>query len=433
MRTRFLGLGLIVVIAGTGPVLLSCWGQTPAVPPGQATVPPRPPGTPPAAPGPLRLTRDVKKLPFAQQQLYFTAQRGTEWLLRANKADGRFVSGLVPALRITLTEENIQHQAAAAFTVARAARFFQDERAAAVARQAVLTLLLATELDARNPQIRQPAFLGSGPNRIATAGWLVLAINELPSPGADLLVQSDQLCNFIRSRQQADGSLACNDNPADARDNRAEPEGVKQFPGPALYGLALSLRHKKADWKLDVLRKARVYYHDWWRKHKNPEMIACHSAACAEAFFLTREKAFADCVWEMNDWLCALQYRQLDPRHSHWIGGFKGWEGSGEQLVAPDVHGARYLEGLALACRLARETGDVQRFKTYREALECSGQFLSGLQYTTANTQHFAEWYRTEILGAFHPSHQDGNLRLDYTQEAVCGLLRYLMDVADPP
>jgi hypothetical protein len=82
------------------------------------------------------------------------------------------------------------------------------------------------------------------------------------------------------------------------------------------------------------------------------------------------------------------------------------------------------------ACRVAREQGDVGRHQRYLETLERSLQFLTTLQYTDANTQHFADWYRPRLAGAFHASHQDGNLRIDYTQHAVAALVGYLEHVA---
>jgi hypothetical protein len=80
---------------------------------------------------------------------------------------------------------------------------------------------------------------------------------------------------------------------------------------------------------------------------------------------------------------------------------------------------------------VARETGDVTRHKRYRESLERALQFLTTLQYINANTQHFADWYRPTLLGGFFASHQDGNLRIDYTQHAVCAMVQYLSYVAD--
>ena len=40
-------------------------------------------------------------------------------------------------------------------------------------------------------------------------------------------------------------------------------------------------------------------------------------------------------------------------------------------------------------------------------------QFVGRLQYTEGNTNHFAEWYRSRLVGGFHASQQDGNLRID--------------------
>src|SRR5438105_8215053 len=107
-------------------------------------------GSPPslAAPvAPERLRADFSKLPPLQQQMYLSAQRGADWLCRANQSDGRFIHGYLPALRAPLEGDHYLRQAGAAFALARVARFLTQERYAAVARQAVLTLLLETATD----------------------------------------------------------------------------------------------------------------------------------------------------------------------------------------------------------------------------------------------------------------------------------------------
>jgi hypothetical protein len=203
------------------------------------------------------------------------------------------------------------------------------------------------------------------------------------------------------------------------------------YAGLALYGLARSQHRRTVDWKTDCLRKARAYYQAAWRAAKQPAMVPTHTAAYAEAFLLSKEQPFADFVLEMNDWLCTLQYEQLDPRQALWHGGFMGWVDGKAALLAPDVASAAYAESLAEACRVARELADIERHPRYTQALESCLQFLMTLQYTEASSQHFAEWYRPEILGGFYASHQDGTLRLDYTQHAVCALVQYLARVAE--
>ncbi len=421
MRYRWLLLVGVLVAAAAGVAALSQGQEQSAAPA--------------ATPASLkrRLT-DLTRLNNLQRQMVLSAQRGSDWLQRANRPDGRFVPGYVPALRTPLEGDHYLRQAAAAFALARAAHFFGDERAAAVARQAVLTLLLDTTTDdAKNPQIRYTTLAPSLVNRLAAAGLLVLAINELPAPAADLLDQSDQLCNYIRRQQQADGSLTCHDDVGDAQTISTDAEGTPYYAALALYGLVHSQAQRPAAWKTDVLRKALAYYQPWWRTHKSLTAVPWLTAAFTEAYLLTQDRALGDFACEMSDWVCTLQYQQLDPRRPLWVGGFMGWADGKAQAVPPHVGSAAYAEGLAQACRVARQAGDLQRYQRYRDALERCLQFLTTLQYTEANAQHFADWYRPVLLGAFHASHQDGDLRLDYTQQAVGALVDYLDYVAELP
>jgi hypothetical protein len=84
---------------------------------------------------------------------------------------------------------------------------------------------------------------------------------------------------------------------------------------------------------------------------------------------------------------------------------------------------------LAEACRVARKGTDLAHHQRYTDALERCLQFLVRLQYTDATAQHFAEWYRPRLVGAFHASPTDGNLRIDYAQHALAALVAYLEDV----
>jgi len=298
-----------------------------------------------------------------------------------------------------------------------------------VARQAVLTLLLDTVTDEKK-QVRYTGLPSLAVNRLGAAGLLVLAINELPEPSAELLDQSEQLCQYIRTQQRPDGSLCYTDNPADPAAN-ADPDGINYYPGEALYGLMRSQQYRPAPWKTDVVRKALAFYRPWWQKHRTMAFVPWQTAAYAEAYLLTGEAAFAECVNEMNDWLCGMQYTQLDPRQPLWFGGFMAWADGQPAPAEPTCGTASYAESLAEACRVARKAGDLARHQRYREALERALQFVATLQYTDANTQHFAPWYRPRLVGGFYASHQDGNLRIDYAQHAVCALVQYLSCVAD--
>jgi hypothetical protein len=387
-----------------------------------------------------RSPADSSRLTPLQRQMLLSAQRGGDWLFRANRADGRFVYGFLPALNSKLEGDHYLRQAGAAFALARVARFLSEDRHgnpelgsryAVRAKQAILALLMDTASDPKDPQVRHTTLPSVLVNRLGAAGLLVLAIHELPDPASDLLDQAEQLCFYIARQQQADGALCFTDVPGDARAAAADPEGINFYPGEALYGLIRSQKRRPAEYKLKVVRAALPYYRKWWQAHPNMAFVPWQTAAWAEAYLQTQETAFADAVYEMNDWLCGLQYALLDPRQPLWVGGFMSWQDGKPSPTPPGVSSAVYAESLAEACRVARQAGDLQRFPRYREALERCLQFLATLQYTEANTQHFADWYRPALLGAFYASHQDGHLRIDYTQHAVCALVQYLGYVAE--
>jgi hypothetical protein len=364
-----------------------------------------------------------------QRQMALSARRGADWLCRSNGPDGHFVHGQVPALKCPLEGDHYLRQAGAALALARAARFTKDERHTAVARQAVLTLLLDTVVDPQQPRVRRPSLPAAIVNPLGAAGLLVLAINELPDPGDDLLEQSEQLCYFIGMHQQQDGSLSAREGPDVTPP--ADSDSAGHYPGEALYGLMVSQRYRPVAWKANTLRKALGYYQGWCRAHRNPTAVAWHAAAFAEAYVVTGEKPFADCVYELADWVMTVQHSRLDPRHPLWLGGFMTASDGRAIAEEPQIASAACAEALAHACRVARRAGDLSRYGRYLGAVEQGLQFVTTLQYGEANTQHFADWYRPVLLGGFHASQQDGNLRIDYTQQAVCALVAYLEATAN--
>ena len=155
-------------------------------------------------------------------------------------------------------------------------------------------------------------------NRLAAAGLLVLAINELPDPQADLLESSEQLCNYLRRQARPDGSVACADKPV------AEAADAASYAGLALYALMRSEARRPAAWKTDLVRKARRLLPALVARPQEHGMRSWLTAACTEAYLASKDQSCADFVFEMNDWLCGLQY-PLDAQHERTWGGFKGW------------------------------------------------------------------------------------------------------------
>ncbi len=90
------------------------------------------------------------------------------------------------------------------------------------------------------------------------------------------------------------------------------------------------------------------------------------------------------------------------------------------------------MQSLAYACKLTRLTPDPERFTKYKSAVNYAAQFLCGLQYLEANTRHFDNSFRANMLiGGFHLSPDDGNLRIDATGSAITGLIQFLSSGAE--
>jgi hypothetical protein len=368
---------------------------------------------------------DLSRLHPFHRVVYLSARRGTEWLWNANRPDGLFVSGHVPALKVELDDEQFVNQAGAAAALARGARLANTSRCTARARQAVLAMLASTRTDPANPGVRFTIFPESEVNRVAAASWLVLAIAELPEQGADLLEQLDQLSQFLVRQQEVSGHIRT-ELAATVQPTMTDAEVATL----ALRALARSQLVRPAGWKLDAAIKSMRYYHQSWQKERQITAASWLTCAAADLFAASKDKAQASVAFDLADWLCTLQYG-AEPRRPHWQGAFAGWQAGKVVATPPGIDSARVAQAMAHACRAARSASDTQRGERYRECTERALQFVASLQYTSANTRHFADWYRSTLHGAFFQSPVDGTIRIEYTQHALWAMADYLEVLAD--
>jgi hypothetical protein len=423
------GLFLVATVGGIATLALSV-GQPPSNPNDNSAVK-QVSYAAPAAKQPAReaaLGEDPAKLSEPLRAIWHSAHSGAEWLMRMdNPVNGRFHPGWIPDLNTPIGQDRYLSQAGAARALAKAARYFGDDRYLMKARQAVLSLLADTQADSADPTSRTTNLPPLVVNRAAAAGMLLMIIHELQSPAEDLLKQGEELCQYIRKQQQADGSIRCNEPGIDPI---ADSNLALTYSGWALYGLVLSARNRPAPWKLEVVSRALPYYRSQWKSSSSLAFAAAFAPTFAEAFVQTRLAAYADFVFEISDWLCALQYSDQDA-HATWVGGFKGFQRGIPILDPPSIATAAYLEALTHACLVTRHVPDAARYAKYRETIDSGIQFLSGLQYTEGNTLHFTTGYRPILVGGFHASLQDGSLRLDNQYCALIATVQRLAWVGD--
>lgn len=417
----------------------------PVVPPGAPgeTAPPVPPkplplnGTPDAQPvqpaqstaleTPLSKFLPLNAYPQNTQDAVRGVLLGTAWLAKMNEANGQFRHGYLPALRQPMPGDHDLRQAQAALAMAQAAKFNGDKQHTAVANQAVLGLLAFTKPDPNDPNCRVPVQVSFVCNRVGFAALVAAAVYELPNPSEPLLTAAEQLCTFLRTRAKLDGSIQYTDGPSDDP-LKIDPAGMNEYPGLALQALAASNRMRPAEWKKDAVKKGVAYYHTAFRSKPHPALAVTVTPAAVELYLQTKLAEAATAAFEMSDWLCALQISPTDQRAPQFAGGFRAVvDGRATDAPPATAETGRCVHSLACAYHLTRVTGDLTREAKYRPAVGYAVQFLCGLQFVETNTRHFEDTFRVKVLiGAFHLSPADGNLRIDATGSAITGLLKFL-------
>lgn len=440
---RVLLAGLVLVPIGAAVVAVAQPPTPPPTIPPAVVVPPADPTPPRALPGGMQSTpmtpapAAAAAIPLAQfepltafpQQTQAAVRGvllGANWMSRMHQAQGRFLYGYNPALRQPLPGDHDLIQARAALALAQSARFTGDERLAVLASQSVLTLLASTRPDPADPNCRVPIQSSLTCNRVGFAATVALAIYELPQPDPKLVIEAEQLCVFLQKQCRPDGSVHYTEGPTDDS-AKVDPAGVNEYPGLALQAIVAGNAVKPAAWKVEAAKKGVEFYRAMFRAKPHPMLAATLTPACAEWYHQAKVNDAATAAFEMNDWLCGLQISGTDPRTPQWGGGFRGVLDGRQTDTPPGPETGPYVQSLACACKLTRSTLDAARNAKYRAALMDSVQFLTGLQYLEANTRHFETAFRANMLiGAFHLSPTDGNLRIDATATAITGLVRFL-------
>lgn len=392
----------------------------------QPTTAPQPlppgPAPAPAVEAPIHRFEPLTVFPLPTQQAVRSVAAGSNWLVRMNQAQGRFLHGYRPAVRQVIEGDEPLRQAYGALALALAAKFTGDDRSAAVARQAVLALLASTRPDPADPTCRVPNAPGSNP--VAFAAAVALAIYELPSPDAQLVAEAERLCVYLRKSCHPDGFVAT--------DGIKMDQVAHEYPGLALHAVIAGNRVRPEAWKPEVVAKALPPYRELMKKATRPTAAAAMIPAFAELHLQTRNADAAAAVYEYNDWLCGLQYPAAYPRNPAWAGAFRVSRDGAQTEAEPTFDTAACLESLGWAYMVTARNADVARAERYRQAAQDAALFVTSLQYDEPNTRHFENTFRANLLiGGFHLSPSDGDLRVDASGRCVSGLLRYLASGAE--
>lgn len=364
--------------------------------------------------------------PVSRDELQSRIRAASEWFLAVQKPDGSFRYGWEPALDQDLLEESLIRQAGAAVAVSRCAALTNDERLESAATRAIDYLLLQTKRTEGKIPTRRSAASYQVVHPVGFSGLLLLAIMDHPAPTDSMNSAATELANYLRSRQRPDGSirLGLSDDPAeDDEDDRDHP-GMPYYPGEALFALAKYESSNRVAVTDQAVRRSRDYYWRAWRRNKEPAFVPWQTAAHAELVSRTKDRASAEFVFEMNDWLIQLQYRE-DAR-AGWAGGFAAYIEGEMVAMEPGISSASYAESLADGLRVAQSMNDSIRERRYSEALFAVLRFINQLQYEPSSVSHFVPEYRSKLVGGFRAGLRQGTVRIDFTQHATLAMCNIL-------
>jgi len=191
------------------------------------------------------------------------------------------------------------------------------------------------------------------------------------------------------------------------------------YPGEALLFYAALYRHTHDAEVLDRALRTFRCYRAWHRERPNPAFVPWHTQACARLHAATGDDELRAFIFEMNDWLLTVQ-QWGEPLEPDLWGRFYA---PSKPAYGPP-HAAStgvYLEGLAVACELARRAGDDGRAESYRQAVRRGLRSLRQLQFVGA-VDTFYIGKRARVLGALRTEAYDNEVRLDNVGHALLAL-----------
>ena len=210
------------------------------------------------------------------------------------------------------------------------------------------------------------------------------------------------------------------------------PEGRNDnqnfYPGEALLLWAATLEENPDDSLLARFMKSFEYYRQWHREQRNPAFIPWHTMAYEKVWRITDNEDLREFIFEMNDWLLALQ--QWDEAPTPDVAG-RFYDPDHPEYGPPHASSdGVYLEGLIAAYRVAEESGDVERSERYRVAIARTLRHLMQLQFADEIDMYYVS-RRERVEGGLRTTEYDNRIRVDNVQHGLLGVLDVLETFSD--
>ena len=188
------------------------------------------------------------------------------------------------------------------------------------------------------------------------------------------------------------------------------PEAYQDyFPGQVLLALATACKENEIGIDRERLQASFRYYRHRFLYNRHFGQVTWLLQAFSKWWEVTREKAFADFVFEVADWLLGYQQDKS--------GAFI----NDHQPETPGYTTGVYLEGLAAALRAATSIDDITRRETYDRSFAAGVSFLDRLiiqerDKSILPSPEFA-------FGGLRQGLYYSEIRIDFVQHSLSALL----------
>lgn len=260
-----------------------------------------------------------------------------------------------------------------------------------------------------------------GKVKLGAVALAALALRESPAELQSPEMQQ-ALFRTIDHLAQDDGSFRTFLVPRNRNDNQ------NFYSGEALLAwsdLVVSQRpYDPTDLESLVPRFMRAveYYRHWHLSNRNPAFVPWHTQACFRVWQQTQDAMLRDWIFEMNDWLLAVQQWE-DAPYPDCRGRFYDPH---RPFGPPHASSTGvYLEGLADAFQLAGAADDSVRAGNYREAIHRGLRSLDQLTFKD-ETDMFYVTRRERLRGGVRTTVANNVVRVDNVQHGLMAIQKIL-------
>ena len=262
--------------------------------------------------------------------------------------------------------------------------------------------------------------------KLGAAALAALAILESPACG-EFLAELEMLTAGVNSLADKDRGFRTFFFPPE-RDG----DNWNFYSGEALLFWAEALRRGARS--APTLERCAETFDCCRRRHyqdRNPAFVPWHTQACASLFNQTGRREFADFALETNDWLLSMQQWDQRPGLPPDLRG-RFYDPQRPEFGPPHAASTgAYLEGLADARTLARETGDEARATVYERAIARGLRSLRQLQFRSPRDAFYIS-RRERVMGALRTEAYDNAVRVDSAAHALAAAVKVLRQGLQP-